>query len=82
LRTFCVAERMSWVETWKITYEEDIIYSLLGIFDVYMSLIYGEGRDNVGGRLREAIDRKEKGALSLATRIGYNYSKVINLSRD
>lgn len=42
-------------------YEEDIVYSLLGIFDVYISLIYGEGRDNTGGRLREAIDRKEKG---------------------
>jgi hypothetical protein len=73
---------MSWAETRKTTYEEDIVYSLLGIFDIYMSLIYGEGRDNTGGRLREAINRKEKGALFLATRIGYNYSKVINLSRD
>jgi hypothetical protein len=82
LPTFSVAERMSWAETRKTTYEEDIIYSLLGIFDVYMSLIYGEGRDNAGGRLREAIDKKEKGALSSATRIGYNYSKVINLGRD
>jgi hypothetical protein len=59
-----------------------MVYSLLGIFDVYMSLIYGEGRDNAEGRLREAIDRKEKGALSSATRIGYNYSEAINLGRD
>jgi hypothetical protein len=47
-----------------------------------MSLIYGEGRNNARGRLREAIDRKEKGALSLAIRIGYNYSEVTNLGRD
>lgn len=73
---------MSWAETRKTTYEEDIVYSLLGIFDAYMSLIYGEGRNNIGGRLREAINRKEKGALSSATRIGYNYSEVINLGRD
>jgi hypothetical protein len=82
LPTFSVVERMSWAETRKTTYEEDMVYSLLGIFDVYMSLIYGEGRDNAGGRLREAIDRKEKGASSLATRIRYNYSKAINLGRD
>ena len=36
---------------------------LLGIFDVFMPLVYGEGRDNAGGRLREAIDRKEKGSI-------------------
>ena len=47
-----------------------------------MLLIYSKGRDYIRGRLREAINKKEKGALSLATRIGYNYSKVINLSRD
>lgn len=82
LPTFSVAERMSWAETRKTTYEEDMVYSLLGIFDVYMSLIYGEGRHNAGERLREAIDRKEKGALSSATKIGYNYSEVTNLGRD
>ncbi len=59
-----------------------MVYLLLGIFDVYMSLIYGKGRDNAGERLREAIDKKDKGLLSLANRIGYSYSKVINLGRD
>jgi Heterokaryon incompatibility protein (HET) len=82
LPTFSVTERMSWAETRKATYEEDMVYSLLGIFDVYMSLIYGEGRDNARRRLREAIDKKEKGALSSATRIGYNHSEVIDLGRD
>jgi hypothetical protein len=66
----------------KTMYEEDMVYSLLGIFDVCMPLIYGEGRDNARGRLREAIDRKEKGVLSSATRVGYNYGEVINLIRD
>ena len=65
LATFSVAERMSWTDTRKTTYEEDMVYSLLGIFDVYMPLIYGEGRDNAGERLREAIENKHKGMLTL-----------------
>jgi hypothetical protein len=52
---------MSWAETRQTTREEDMVYSLLGIFDIYMPLIYGEGRENAIGRLREAVDRKEKG---------------------
>ena len=61
LAEFSVTERMSWAETRQTTREEDMAYSLLGIFDVYMPLIYGEGRENAVGRLREAVDRKEKG---------------------
>lgn len=61
LAEFSVTERMSWAETRQTTREEDMAYSLLGIFGVYMPLIYGEGRENAAGRLREAVDRKEKG---------------------
>jgi hypothetical protein len=56
---------MSWAETRQTTREEDMAYSLLGMFDVYMPLIYGEGRANTVGRLQEAIDRKEKGTITL-----------------
>jgi hypothetical protein len=45
-------------------------YSLLGIFDVYMPLIYSEGRENAVGRLREATNRKEKGMLFSFAKIG------------
>ena len=51
LATFSVAERMSWAEIRQTTYEEDIVYSLLGIFDVYMALIYGEGKERAFKRL-------------------------------
>ena len=61
---------MSWAETRQTTCEEDIAYSFLGIFDVYMPLIYGEGRENAVGQLREAIDRKEKGTLFSFAKIG------------
>jgi hypothetical protein len=61
LSQFGVDERFSWVENRQTKLEEDKAYSLLGIFDVYMPLIYGEGRDNAFTRLREEIDKPSKG---------------------
>jgi hypothetical protein len=61
LSEFSVAERMSWVERREITRKEDRAYSVLGIFGVYIPLIYGEGRDSAFIRLHEAIDRASKG---------------------
>ncbi|TVY14033.1 Vegetative incompatibility protein HET-E-1 [Lachnellula arida] len=40
---FCVAKRMSWASQRKTTRIEDRAYSLLGIFDVNMPMLYGEG---------------------------------------
>ncbi|MBE3043806.1 HET domain-containing protein [Candidatus Bathyarchaeota archaeon] len=39
----CMAERMSWAANRETTKVEDRAYSLLGIFDVNMPLLYGEG---------------------------------------
>ncbi len=61
LSQFGVDERLSWAENRQTTRKEDKAYSLLGIFDVYMPLIYGEGRDNALTRLREEIDKPSKG---------------------
>ena len=54
---------MSWAEKRETTREEDMAYSLLGIFDVCMPLIYGEGREKAFKRLREEIDKALKGTL-------------------
>jgi hypothetical protein len=61
LSDFSVAERMSWTECRETTYGEDKAYSLLGIFDINMPLIYGEGKDRALKRLREEIDKASKG---------------------
>ena len=61
LSDFSVPERMSWAEKRETTRKEDKAYSLLGIFDIYMPLIYGEGRENAFKRLREEIDKSSKG---------------------
>jgi hypothetical protein len=43
IRYCSVAARMSWAANRITTREEDIAYCLLGIFDVNMPLLYGEG---------------------------------------
>jgi len=57
LSQFSITERMSWAETRRTTREEDCAYSLLGIFNVQMPLVYGEGRKKALDRLREEIDK-------------------------
>ncbi|RSL41511.1 hypothetical protein CEP53_012712 [Fusarium sp. AF-6] len=54
LRTIPVGRRMSWAANRQTTRPEDMAYCLMGIFDVNMPLIYGEGR-NAFIRLQEEI---------------------------
>jgi hypothetical protein len=49
---------MSWFSNRETTRGEDRAYSVLGLFDVYMSLIYGEGEANAFRRLLEEIARR------------------------
>jgi hypothetical protein len=48
---------MSWAEKRVTKREEDKAYSLLGIFDVHMPLIYGEGEQKALRRLQEEINK-------------------------
>ncbi|TKA43157.1 hypothetical protein B0A54_06106 [Friedmanniomyces endolithicus] len=51
-----VAQRMSWAAKRRGSRIEDSAYSLLGIFDVHMTMLYGEG-NNAFRRLQEEIIR-------------------------
>ena len=42
-RELSIAQRMSWAADRETTREEDRAYSLLGLFDINMSTLYGEG---------------------------------------
>jgi ankyrin repeat protein len=57
LSQFSVEERMSWQSKRETTIEEDQAYCLMGIFEIYLPVIYGEGVENAFKRLREAIDK-------------------------
>ncbi|KAB2099551.1 hypothetical protein AG0111_0g12110 [Alternaria gaisen] len=57
LRSSCVAKRMSWASTRQTTRVEDMAYCLLGIFNINMPLLYGEGH-RAFLRLQEEIIRR------------------------
>jgi tetratricopeptide (TPR) repeat protein len=57
LDNFSVDEKLSWSSRRQTTRKEDRAYSLLGIFNVFMSLIYGEGEENAFRRLKKKIEK-------------------------
>jgi ankyrin repeat protein len=61
LSQFTKEERLSWAAKRKTKRGEDAAYCLLGIFDVFIPPIYGEGREHAFARLEEAIDKVLKG---------------------
>jgi hypothetical protein len=69
LSQFSVNDRMSWAAKRETKREEDAAYSLLGIFDIHIPLIYGEGRKKALVRLHNAVKeslREKSLALPLA----------------
>lgn len=59
IRTASIAERMRWASKRQTLRIEDLAYSLLGIFDVNMPLLYGEGEKSFM-RLQVEIIRKSE----------------------
>jgi hypothetical protein len=55
LSGFSIDERMSWAAKRQTKREEDAAYCLLGIFDIHLPLIYGEGRKKAFRRLYKDI---------------------------
>jgi len=93
---FSVNERMSWAENRETKREEDRAYCLLGIFDTYMPLIYGEGAKNAFKRLHEELYKRPRkhqlGELSTVSQATFhstkrsmtsdNHSSFVPSSRD
>ncbi|KAI0875484.1 heterokaryon incompatibility protein-domain-containing protein [Hypoxylon argillaceum] len=67
-----IAQRMSWAANRTTSREEDMAYCLLGIFDVNMSLIYGEGL-KAFRRLQELLIQEYPDDHSL-----FAWGKIVN----
>ncbi|XEU97654.1 hypothetical protein FSHL1_002940 [Fusarium sambucinum] len=65
LATASVAEKMSWMDQRETTRPEDLAYCLLGIFDINMSMLYGEG-PKAFQRLQEEIMKKSDDSTLLS----------------
>ncbi|KAL5592081.1 hypothetical protein FOVSG1_010970 [Fusarium oxysporum f. sp. vasinfectum] len=57
LRRYSVAQRMAWASSRSTTRIEDQAYSLLGLFDISMPLVYGEGFEAFTRLLGEIIHK-------------------------
>ena len=57
---FSIAERKEWVVQRQTTEEEDMVYCLLGLCEVSMPLIYGEGKEVALKRLQMTVKEFSK----------------------
>ncbi|KAF2187411.1 kinesin light chain 1 [Zopfia rhizophila CBS 207.26] len=60
LSNFSVDERLRWAAKRTTTLKEDKVYCLLGIFGIFLSLIYGEGEEYATLRLKEEIQKRQQ----------------------
>lgn len=86
----CIAQRMSWAADRETSREEDMAYCLLGLLDVNMPLLYGEGGEKAFYRLQIEImnttedeslfawtsDQKQSGLLAASPRYFRNSGTV------
>ncbi|KAF4629944.1 hypothetical protein G7Y89_g8198 [Cudoniella acicularis] len=74
LSYFSFDNRVLWARNRKTKREEDLAYSLLGIFDISIPIIYGEGKENAFRRLNREwkyrLDELSQAILSYAKRLG------------
>jgi hypothetical protein len=75
LSHFAVGERMRWADERETTKKEDKAYCLLGIFDVSMTLRYGEG-EKAFTRLERKIYASSKGRETLPLLVGHSFAKT------
>jgi ankyrin repeat protein len=52
-------EKAFWAAKRETTIEEDQVYCLLGIFNVYLPLLYGEGKDHALRRLKDEAEKRQ-----------------------
>jgi hypothetical protein len=64
LAQFSRQERLSWAANRNTGREEDAAYCLQGLFDVFMSPIYGEGREHALSRLIVQIEKQPDTEIS------------------
>ena len=55
---FSLDERLQWMVNRKTTIEEDFAYCLLGVLNIHIPLLYGEGAENACFRLFEEINKR------------------------
>ncbi|KAI1081349.1 HET-domain-containing protein [Whalleya microplaca] len=76
---YCAAARLAWAADRQTTRIEDRVYSLLGLLDVHMPLLYGEG-NKAFLRLQEEVirTRNDLSILAWGFRLPSAYPRLLN----
>jgi hypothetical protein len=77
ISSYCIAERMSWAAKRQTTRDEDSAYSLMGIFNVNMPILYGEGSRSAFQRLQKEIIQTSFDQTIFAWRGNYESSGLL-----
>lgn len=72
-----IAQKMSWASRRKTSRGEDLAYCLLGLFDINMPLLYGEGADKAFYRLQSEILRSSNDESVFAWRAPMLFSGML-----
>jgi len=73
-----IAQRMSWVSKRDTTRDEDMAYCLMGLFDISMPILYGEGLTKAFRRLQEEIVKQSADqSLFIHTPIAGSRTRVL-----
>ena len=80
INEYSVAQKMSWASLRQTTRVEDMAYSLLGIFEINMPLLYGEGLKSFR-RLQEEIIKSTTDQTIFAWRMRLDAGSEQNFSR-
>ena len=81
LKDFCASQKMYWASGRETTRIEDRAYSLLGLFNVSMPILYGEG-SRAFTRLQEEIIRSSSDHTLFAWELTQNSSGLLADSPD
>ena len=72
-----IAQKMSWASRRETSRGEDLAYCLLGLFDINMPLLYGEGADKAFYRLQREILRTSNGESIFAWTAPWSFSGLL-----
>jgi hypothetical protein len=79
--SYSIIERFNWAEGRGTKREEDMAYALLGLFDVHIPLIYGEGYRNAFRRLCKEVQDSSNSSIGKFSTGFLEYLKLIVQAR-
>jgi len=76
-RTNDIMEKLVWVSHQKTTWIEDLAYCLIGIFDIPLTIMYGEGKKAFHGLQAEIVQHSHDRGLFIWAGSPSSYNSMV-----